>query len=74
MPFKMCQRAHFAKVVLASLAVIIVFGENIKHYIHCNLCLVFLIIQTLYLGVLIYFDGYFEVRYKTKEWEQIQQA
>ena len=62
------------KVLLASLAAIIVFGEGIRKYVNINLVLLFVIIQVLYLGVLIYFDGYYENRYRTDDWEKIQNA
>ena len=62
------------KVLLASLAAIIVFGEGIRKYVSINLVLLFVIIQVIYLGVLIYFDGYYENRYRTDDWEKIQNA
>lgn len=60
------------KVLLASLAAIIVFGEGIRRYMNINLVLLFIIIQVVYLGVLIYFDGYYETRCRTDDWEQFQ--
>ena len=62
------------KVLLASLAAIIVFGEGIRKYVSINLVLLFIIIQVVYLGVLIYFDGYYKNRYRTDDWEKIQNA
>ena len=62
------------KVLLASLAAIIVFGEGIRKYVSINLVLLFIIIQVVYLIVLIYFDGYYETRYRTDDWEKIQNA
>ena len=59
------------KVLLASLAAIIIFGERIRKYVSINLVLLFVIIQLIYLGVLVYFDGYFESRYRTDDWEKI---
>ena len=59
------------KVLLASLAAIIIFGEGIRKYVSINLVLLFVIIQLIYLGVLVYFDGYFESRYRTDDWEKI---
>ena len=62
------------KVLLASLAAIIVFGEGIRKYVNINLVLLLVIIQVLYLGVLIYFDGYYNARNRAGDWEKIQNA
>ena len=60
------------KVMVITLAIIAVFGEPIRSVISINLILLFFIIQVLYLFVLVYFDGYFENRYRTEEWEAFQ--
>ena len=62
------------KVLLASLAAIIVFGEDIREHISINLVLLLIIIQLIYLGVLAYFDGYYDTRNRTDEWEKFQNA
>ena len=62
------------KVLLISIAVIIVFGEAIKTYIGVNLVLLLLIVQILYLGVLAYLDVYYDTRSRTDEWEKFQKA
>ena len=60
------------KVLLASIAAVIVFGEDIKTYININLVLLIIIIQLVYLGVLVYFDGYFDAHNRNNDWESIQ--
>lgn len=60
------------KVLLLSLAVVIVFGELIHEYANINLLLLLLITQAGYLGVLIYLDGYYESRCLSDTWEKIQ--
>ncbi len=60
------------RVLLASLASIIVFGEIIRKYVSINLVLLFVIMQLIYLGILVYLDGYFESRYRKEEWEKLQ--
>ena len=62
------------KVLLASLAGIIVFGEGIRNLISINLVFLLIIIQLIYLGVLIYFDGYYDTRNRTDEWLKFQNA
>lgn len=62
------------KVLLGSIAAVIVFGEGIKSHIDINLVLLIIIIQMVYLGVLVYFDGYFDTRNRTDDWEAIQNA
>ena len=57
------------KVLLISLAVMIVFGSSIKSI---NLVLLLVIIQMVYLGVLICLDGYFEDHHKATNWKKIQ--
>jgi len=59
------------KVLLISLAVMIVFGSSIKSI---NLVLLLVIIQMVYLGVLIYLDGYFEDHHKAANWKKIQHS
>ncbi len=60
------------RVLLVSLAAIIVFGPVLKKLLSINLILLLGILQVLYLGVLIYLDGYFDSRYKTNDWIRIQ--
>ncbi len=60
------------RVLLVSLAAIIVFGPVLKKLLSINLILIVGILQVLYLGVLIYLDGYFDSRYKTNDWIRIQ--
>ena len=60
------------KVVMASLAAVIVFGDTIQKYVHCNLVLLFSLVQVAYLGVLIYLDGYYDTRKKQGEWKKLQ--
>ena len=60
------------KVLLISLAVMIVFGVGIKSFMSINLVLLFGIIQIVYLGFLIYFDGYFDSHNKSDFWIRIQ--
>ena len=54
-----------------SLAVMIVFGSSIKSI---NLVLLLVIIQMVYLGVLIYLDGYYEDHHKAADWKKIQHS
>ena len=60
------------RVLLVSLAAIIVFGPVLKKLLSINLILLLGILQVLYLGVLVYLDGYFDSRYKEKDWLRIQ--
>ena len=60
------------KTMVVTLAIITVFGEPIRGIISINLILLFILIQIAYLFVLWYFDGYFENRYRSDEWEKIQ--
>lgn len=60
------------RVLLVSLAAIIVFGPVLKKLLSINLILIVGILQVLYLGVLVYLDGYFDSRYKEKDWLRIQ--
>ena len=60
------------KVLLLSLAVMIVFGSGIKSIISINLVLFLGIIQIVYLVALIYLDGYFDGRNKRRVWIQVQ--
>ncbi|MCR5604654.1 MAG: DUF6040 family protein [Lachnospiraceae bacterium] len=62
------------KVLLASFAGIIVFGEGIRDHVSINLVLLFIIIQAIYLGVLVYLDGYYDTRNLLDKWEEIQSA
>lgn len=60
------------KTMVITLAIIIVFGESIRKVISINLILLFFLVQLCYLFVLWYFDGYFANRYRSDEWERIQ--
>lgn len=60
------------KVIVISLAIITVFGKTISSLLPINLILLFFLIQVGYICALWYFDGYFENRYRTDEWKQIQ--
>ena len=60
------------RVLLVSLVAIIVFGPVLKKLLSVNLILLLGILQVLYLGVLVYLDGYFDSRYKEKDWLRIQ--
>lgn len=60
------------KTMVITLAIITIFGEPIRGYISINLILLFFLIQIAYLFALWYFDGYFENRYRSDEWKQIQ--
>ena len=62
------------KVLVISLAVMIVFGSAIKSIMSINLVLLLGIIQVVYLGILIYLDGYFEDHHKTANWTRIQNS
>ncbi len=46
------------RVLLASLAAIILFGEGIHEHININLCLLYLLIQIIYLCCLRYLETY----------------
>ncbi|MBQ7587568.1 MAG: hypothetical protein IJT37_06025 [Lachnospiraceae bacterium] len=60
------------RILLASLAAVILFGD-IKHKIaDINLVLLVIIIQILYLGLLIYLDDHFETHNRTYAWIRIQ--
>ena len=60
------------RVLLASLAVVILFGEGIHAHVDINLCLLYLTIQVIYLCCLRYLDNYFENKNKADIWERIQ--
>lgn len=60
------------RVLLTSLAAVILFGEGIHEYVSINLCLLHLLIQIAYLCCLRYLDGCYKNRNKTVEWERIQ--
>lgn len=60
------------RVLFTSLGAIIVFGEVIRRYMNINLVLLLVIVQIAYLCILIYLDGYYEARYHTEKWEEIQ--
>ena len=61
------------RVLLMSIAAIIVFGENIHRYMNTNLVLLLVIVQIAYLCILIYLDGYYEARYHTEKWKEVQE-
>lgn len=60
------------RILLASFAAVIVFGDIIHKIADINLVLLVIIIQILYLGLLIYLDDYFETQNRTYAWIQIQ--
>ena len=60
------------RVLLVSLGAVIVFSEGIRRYMRINLALLLVIIQIAYLGILVYFDGYFDSRYRVDDWNRIQ--
>jgi hypothetical protein len=60
------------KVLLVSTGAVIVFGEGIHSIMRVNLVALLIIIQTTYLGVLIYLDGYFETQNRERYWEKLQ--
>lgn len=60
------------KVLLITLTCEIVFGEGIRGYMSINLITLFLIIQVIYMGILIYLDGYFDSHNKSDYWKCIQ--
>lgn len=62
------------KVLVVTIAIISVFGEPIRKVLPINLILLFLLLQIGYLFALWFFDGYYEVRYRTEEWEQMQNS
>ena len=62
------------KVLVVSLAIITVFGESIRAVISINLVSLFMLIQIAYLCILWYFDAYFENRYITHIWKDIQNS
>jgi hypothetical protein len=49
-----------------------VFGSGIKSFMSVNLVILLGIIQIVYLGVLIYLDGYFEDHHKAADWAKMQ--
>ncbi len=60
------------RVLFASLAIVIIFGDGIRKYIDINLVTLFMIIQVLFLWVLVYLDGYFKIHYREDAWKHIQ--
>ena len=62
------------KVAVCTIGIIAVFGMPIRRFLPINLILLFFIIQVCYLFVLWYFDGYYANRYRTDEWEKIQNS
>ena len=60
------------RVLFASLAIVIIFGDGIHKYIDINLVTLFMIIQVLFLCVLVYLDGYFKAHYREDAWNNIQ--
>ena len=51
---------------------VVIFGDKIQSILPINLLLLVLIFQVLYLIILLCMDTYYENRYLTLEWEQIQ--
>ena len=62
------------KVMVITLAIIAVFGEQIRKFVPVNLILLFFLVQIGYLIVLWYFDGFYANRYRSDEWERIQNS
>ena len=62
------------EVLLGSIDFVIIFGETVQSYTSWNLVLILLVLQAFYLGVLTYFDGYYDARNRTDDWERIQNA
>ena len=60
------------KVLLVSLAVIIVFGDSIRRYVPINLVLLLILVQAAYIGIIIYLDLYFENRGEWVHWDELQ--
>lgn len=60
------------KVVVITIAIITVFGKQIRSFVSINLILLFLLVQVGYLISLWYFDGFYANRYREDEWEKIQ--
>jgi len=60
------------KVLLGSIIIIIIFGENIQEYVDINLIILFIIIQFAYLFALGCFDKYYESKYRTEDWERFK--
>ena len=62
------------KVLLVSIIIIVVFGEEIRKYVDMNLVLIFFIIHSTYLFVLGCLDKYYESIYCTEDWKRLQNA
>lgn len=62
------------KVLLVSIIIIVVFGEEIRKYLGINLVLIFFIIHGTYLFVLGCLDKYYESRYCSEDWKRLQNA
>ena len=60
------------KVISVSLVVITVFGKPIRTILPINLVLLLILTQIGYLGVLRYFDKYFDSRCRADDWKEIQ--
>ena len=60
------------KALVVSIAVLTVFAEPIRRFIPINIVLLFLFTQVGYLIILWYFDDYYANRYRSDEWEDIQ--
>ncbi len=60
------------KVLVITIAIISVFGEQIRGFLSINLILLFFLVQVGYLIALWYFDGFYENRYREDEWKKIQ--
>lgn len=60
------------RILLSSLVIVIIFGDYLHKYMDINLVTLFIIIQILYLGVLVYLDGYFKTHYQEDAWKHIQ--
>ncbi len=60
------------KVLVITIAIISVFGEQIRSFVPINLILLFLLVQVGYLITLWYFDGFYANRHREDEWKKIQ--
>ena len=62
------------KVVLATISMILVFGDTFSKHVPVNLVLVFLLVQPVYLLVLIFLDCHYESKGLSDKWKLKQNA
>ena len=60
------------KVILATISLILVFGDAFRKHVPVNLVLVFLLVQPAYLLVLMFLDCHYECEGRLDKWELIQ--